>query len=493
MALSTSKFRSFAGRGVVLRWLAACALLAGASGSAQADEPPSPESPAPPPPEAPPPPASPLPSPPALPLPEAKQPSAEERFWSHGKSIPLGPFKLDVGAGLRLRGEGQDNFNVKRYGDGSHDVFLLERVRLEARLRFSDALQLFVQGQDAHVLGSNFSNSDFPNGSPYNNTFDLRQAYLEWTRIGGSPVGFKLGRQTIFYTDTRLMGPGEWCNVGRYDWDAAMLTWRSRALDVDVFYAFRVRNNPSGFDRDHFDYDVLGIFSTVPLGPLKLHAFYFLQMNNFPDAPSPGSFFRHSPGLSFEGVFTSGIDVSGGLVPQFGTWGERDVRALGGYAVVGYTGPVWGKPRLGVHYAYASGDADAADGTTRTFDGLFGAVDRYYGRMNLFAWMNLHDLQAAMSLCPLGPAKLEVDYHLFLLAERRDAWYYASGASQRQDATGAAGRVLGHELDVVATVKATPYARFQGGYALFVPGEFIRTTGSHALAHWAFLQALYEF
>jgi hypothetical protein len=398
-----------------------------------------------------------------------------------------------VGAGLRLRGEGQDNFNVRRYGDGSHDLFLLERARLEVRLHFLDNLQLFVQGQDAHALGSNFSNADFPNGSPYNNTFDLRQAYLEWTRIGGSPIGFKLGRQAIFYTDNRLMGPGEWCNVGRYDWDAAMLTWRSRVLDVDVFYAFRIRPDPSGFDRDHFDYDLLGVFSTVPLGPLKLHAFYFLQMNNFPDAPSTGSFFRHSPGLSFEGVFASGIDLSGGLVPQFGTWGELRVRALGGYAVVGYTAPVWGKPRLGVHYAYASGDADTADGTLRTFDGVFGAVDRYYGRMNLFAWMNLHDLQAAMSLCPFGRAKLEADYHLFLLAERRDAWYYATGSSQRQDATGAAGRVLGHELDLVATVKATPYAHFQAGYALFAPGEFIRNTGSHALAHWAFLQAAYDF
>ena len=45
----------------------------------------------------------------------------------------------------------------------------------------------------------------------------------------------------------------------------------------------------------------------------------------------------------------------------------------------------------------------------------------------------------------------------------------------------------------MATVKATPYAHFQAGYALFAPGEFIRNTGSHALAHWAFLQAAYDF
>ena len=493
MALRTSKFRSCLGIYRVGHWIGIFFCLAGAGGSAQATVPPLAPAPTSPASATAPTPASPTLPPPGLPAVESEQPSAEERFWAHGKGIPLGPFKVDVGGGLRLRGEGQDNFNVKRYGDGSQDLFLLERARLEVCWHFLDDLRLFVQGQDAHALGSNFANADFPNGSPLNNTFDLRQGFVEWTHIGGSPVGFKLGRQSIVYTDSRLMGPGERGNVGRYVWDAAVLTWRSRVLDLDIFYAFRVQYNPSAFDHDHFDYDVLGVFSTAPLGPLQLHAFYFLKMNNFPDSPSAGSFFRHSPGFSFEGAFASGIDVSAGLVPQFGTWGQLEVRALGGYAVAGYTVPIWGKPRFGVHYAYASGDSDTADGTTRTFDGVFGGVAQYYGRMNLFAWMNLHDLQAALSLRPFGRVKLEADYHLFLLAERRDAWYYATGSSQRQDTTGAAGRVLGHELDIVVAVKATPYARLQAGYAWFAPGEFIRSTGAHAYAHWAFLQAAYDF
>jgi hypothetical protein len=217
-------------------------------------------------------------------------------------------------------------------------------------------------------------------------------------------------------------------------------------------------------------------------------------MNNFPATGSPaaGSFFRHSPGVSLEGAFANGIDVSGGVVPQLGTWGRSSVQALGGYAVLGYTAPVFSAPRLGLHYAYASGDPDLADGTLRTFDGVLGAVDQYYGRMNLFAWMNLHDAQAALSLRPLGRIKIEADYHLFLLAEKRDSWYYATGASQRRDVSGASGRLLGHEVDVVVSARATAHARFLAGYGLFIPGQFARNTGPHELAHWGFVQGSYE-
>jgi Alginate export len=424
------------------------------------------------------------------------KPSAEERFWSNIKGLPIGPFKLDLGVGLRLRGEFQGSFNVKKFGAGSHDEILFERARLELGLRISDGFRFFVQGQDAHEFGCNFSNKDFQSSSPYNNHFDLRQAFLEWTRIGRAPLGFKVGRQSISFSDNRLMGPGEWGNVGRYTWDAAALTWRSDRVDVDLFYAFRVQYDPAGFDDRHVNYDVLGLFSTFPVQMLKLHAFYFLQLSNFPSdvkQPHSGSSHRHSAGVSLEGALDSGIDFSAGVIPQFGTWNDTTVMALGGYAVLGYTAPLAGSPRIGLHYAYGSGDSNPADKTTCTFDGLFGAVDKYYGRMNLFAWMNLHDLQLALSGSPMKFIKVSADYHLFLLADKHDAWYYPNGKPQRQDPSGASGRLVGHELDLVVVIKATRHAQIQAGYGLFVPGEFVRHTGLHEPAHWGFLQGSYHF
>lgn len=426
----------------------------------------------------------------------ATTPSAEERLWSHLRDIPIGPFKLDLGASLRLRGELQHNFNVKTYGNDSHDELLLERLRVEVGLHFLDGFRLFVQGQDAHELGCNLANDDFQTGSPYNNHFDLRQAFLEWRGIGGTPMGFKLGRQSIAFTDNRLMGPGEWGNVGRYVWDAAVLTWRSDLVDIDLFYAFRVQYNPVGFDDQHFDDDVLGFFSSLPIKMLKLHAFYFLKMNNFPSGADPipaGSFHRHSPGVSLDATFENGIDLGLGVIPQFGRWGDKTVSALGGYAVFGYSAPIFAKPRVGIHYAYGSGDSKVDDKTIRTFDGIFGAVDKYYGRMNLLAWMNLHDAQIQLSASPLKVIKIVADYHLFVLAESSDAWYFANSKPARHDNTGNSGRIIGHEVDVVLSVNATRRAQIQAGFGLFVPGAFVRNTGSHDLAHWGFLQASYGF
>lgn len=426
----------------------------------------------------------------------ATTPSAEDRFWSQLKGIPIGPLKLDLGASLRLRGELQDNFNVKTYGNGSHDEFLLERLRVELGLHFMDGFRLFVQGQDAHELGCKLANDDFQIASPYNNHFDLRQAFLEWSRIGGTPIGFKLGRQSIAFTDNRLMGPGEWGNVGRYVWDAAVLTWRSDLVDLDLFYAFRVQSDPVGFDYQHFDYDVLGLFSSFPIKMLKIHAFYFLKMNNFPSGDDPvptGSFHRHSPGVSLEGTFENGIDLGLGVISQFGRWGDKKVSALGGYAVFGYTAPIFEKPRVGIHYAYGSGDSKVDDGTIRTFDGLFGAVDKYYGRMNLLAWMNLHDAQLQLSASPLRLIKIVADYHFFVLADGSDVWYFANSKPARHDSTGNSGQIVGHEVDVVLTVNATKHAQIRAGYGLFVPGQLVRNTGSHDLAHWSFLQAGYGF
>jgi len=426
---------------------------------------------------------------------EAEGKRIEDERWSHLKNIAIGEARLDIGAGLRLRGEILDGFNIKKYDENLNDALLLERVRIEMALRYH-GFRIFVQGQDAREFGCDLSNSDFTGSSPYNNDFDLRQAYIENPHVADTPFGFRVGRQSIAYTDNRLMGPGEWGNVGRYVWDAALLTWRSERFSLDLFEAIRVKYEPTRFDEKHYDYDLAGMYSTLEYEDFKFHAFYFLKMNNFVSKNADGGsewFHRHSPGLSMEGTFEDRFDCSMGLVPQFGKWDDKTVLAFGGYATVGYTADVSTSPRVGLHYAYASGDGNPANDTSRTFDGIFGAVDNYYGRMNLFSWMNLHDVQLALSNKPLPFLKANLDYHLFFLADNKDAWYYSTGQQQRRDMDGESGSFVGHEVDLVMTLKATSHAQLQAGYGLFIPGEFVRNTGKEKLAHWGFIQGNYEF
>jgi hypothetical protein len=177
------------------------------------------------------------------------------------KNINIGFADLDIGGGLRLRGQYQTDFNIKKYTDG-HDGFGEERFRLECSLKFIETMRFFVQMQDAHVYDLQFAVKDFyPPYSPYENPFDLRQAFFEYRNIAATPLGVKIGRQTFLYGDNRVLGPGEWGNVGRYFWDAANILYRSEDCNTDLFAAKQVISNPDGFDDDHPDMTVYGLYS----------------------------------------------------------------------------------------------------------------------------------------------------------------------------------------------------------------------------------------
>jgi len=178
---------------------------------------------------------------------------------------------------------------------------------------------------------------------------------------------------------------------------------------------------------------------------------------------------------------------------QFGDYGKDEIRALGYSARLGCTFDTLWKPRIGVEYSFASGDSDPTDSDHNTFDGLFGAVDKFYGRMNMIAWKNLNDYQATVSVNPRRGVKVWVDYHYFALDEAEDAWYWCSGKPAREDPAGGSGTTLGHEIDLLAKWKVNDYCELFCGYAHFFPGSFIRHTGTDHDANWVFFQATLFF
>ncbi|MBN2594488.1 MAG: alginate export family protein, partial [Sedimentisphaerales bacterium] len=175
--------------------------------------------------------------------------------WSDAlKDIPIGRFQLDIGGSIRFRSEYQKNFNAQRYADTRkqtyrEDGFLLQRTRLDFDLHFAEEARLYTEIQDARAYDSDFSKDDFFANSPYWNDADMRQVYLEWLHIGDSPFGFRIGRQTIFYGDNRIWGPGNWGNVGRYTWDAAKVITDLPFAETHFIFANRVRYEPHHFDQ----------------------------------------------------------------------------------------------------------------------------------------------------------------------------------------------------------------------------------------------------
>jgi len=424
--------------------------------------------------------------------------------WSDSfKNIPIGPYKLDIGGSVRLRFEHSDDFNIQRYADQrrktlSRDDFLLHRSRIDFDLRFSDQAHFYTQFQDARVYDSDFAKKDFSLGCPYWNSFGLRQAYLEWRHINDTPFGVNLGRQSIFYGDNRIWGPGEWGNVGRYTWDAVKLIADTKPAEVHFIFARRVSYDDHKFIDNHdSNLDAYGIYAMLKNLPFRSDLFWVGKhtdsnyiINKKGDTAALDT---QTVGFYIDGKFCKAWDYGGTFAHTFGDYNNDRVEAYGANARIGYTFDTAWKPRLGAEYTFASGDSDPDDGVYQTFDGAFGSVAKMYGRMNLFSWMNIHDSQLSCSLKPTEKTKASLDWHWFYLDEAKDAWYYCNGRLQRSDHTGQAGSSVGQEIDLIVSYKYSNHLKFQVGYAHFFPGSFLKNTGKSPDADWFFLQMLYSF
>jgi hypothetical protein len=425
-------------------------------------------------------------------------PALAERSWySPLKDIEVGLGKLDLGLNVRARYESLDNFNILHYGTVTDDKVLLLRTRLSADYRLTEQAHTFVEFQDARYWLSDLSLADFGRSSSYYDEFDLRQAYLEWRRIGESPFGVKLGRQILLYGDRRVFAPAEWGNVGNYWWDAAKLYYETDPIAVDVVYAQRVLSEPKDWNFDHWPYHVGAVYARVKQLAVTLDAFYVVKHDWSGSAKGErgtGNETRHTFGLFSERPAGKGWDYGLFAAGQLGEYGRDDIRAFGVIARGGYTfKPAW-KPRVGFEFNYASGDRDPKDGVAGTFDGIFGAMDIPYGWMNVVSWRNLQDYVVNFSVQPAKPLKLSVDYHYFRLAQARDAWYWVNGKPERRDRTGQAGQDLGHELDVILRWQVNKELELLAGYARFLTGDYVRNTpGNSQDANWAFLQLTYNF
>lgn len=411
---------------------------------------------------------------------------------------------FSIGGDLRLRFESLENFNIKQTLH-DQDTYFLERFRLNFTLQSKHGIQALVQFQDAHSIDAKLENKDFKGSSPFNNDLDLRQASIQWKKIKRSPFGFKVGRQAISYRDNRVFGPGEWGNVGRYTWDAAVFKYEDSHVSLDAFYAKRLFYRPSKFLDDHYPYDVYAVYAQLKKWPFNADLFYVCKDNENDEDKFNERYMkeqRHTIGIYLQRTIVlcekkCSLNCSGLYACQTGRYPNKDknISASGAFASLGLDLNLFVPQSFSVRYSYGSGDRDANDDNVQTFDGIFGAIDLYYGRMNLFSWMNIKDCQLTYELKSGRGFKLITEYHWFYVDEKSDAWYYGTGKPARTgpQVSAAGSDFLGRELDVFVVYKATKSLEFQTGYCRFSPGDVIVKSGFHAVNNYFIFQTSLEF
>jgi hypothetical protein len=433
--------------------------------------------------------------------------------WDIGASYRV-RFDDKLGAGTTDAGSNWD-FS-KRPVDDNNNSYLVSR--LMPRVAYTGKRVAFtVEGRSSYSFDDErFSASAAGKGLTDRDAgLDLHQAFLFIGNHKEFPLSLKIGRQELVYGDQRLVGHSRWSNVPR-TFDAAKLRWQNSFFGVDLFTGGVVYTDSNNLNRansqDHFS----GAYFNFPtLLKNEIAEAYILARNvergiatdNWSGVPPPARF----PGA--QDVYTAGVRVKSKpnvydpwdygyeVMYQFGNrtavFPATTVAAAlaaprldhHAYAIVAQGGYTWTKnthqPRLALLYSFGSGDKNATDLNSGTFQNLFPTNHSFYGYMDLNGLQNIHDVRVAYTFKPTATSIIALEGHSHFLNRATDLWYNVAGAP-RNVTTAAAGsggsyrinptygKHVGNEIDLVGAWTFRPYAQIEAGACRYFRGDYIK-------------------
>lgn len=438
-----------------------------------------------------------------------------ERFEYHaGYGIAGTPGSLD------FRDQNADTINA----------YHLHKLRFRAG--YTDSwFSVLTEGRSSLASGDERIASAAPvrreGDGPEADSIDLHQAFVTLGNHKEFPLSLKVGRQELSYGEERLLGAFAWNNIGRV-FDAAKLRWQNSWFGADFFASRLVIPEDGRFNVSN-DYEWFsGFYATSPKIPKHSLDVYGFARNatpqaaravDSPQAPLPsardvytlGARLKSAPGRL--GSWDYFVDLAGQLGnyadPRAGApAGRLDHEAWMAVFNGGYTfSDLWGAPRLGLEYAFGSGDGDPQDGSHGTFDNLYPTNHKFYGYGDFVSLQNIHNLRPMLTLKPTARLSVALEGHLFWLADTADSFYNVGGVPRGgagpTPGTGYGvnpdyGGFVGAELDVIAGYAVTRFAQIEAGYAHFFTGSYVNQSlsdpafGSRA-ADFFYLQAVINF
>jgi hypothetical protein len=257
---------------------------------------------------------------------------------------------------------------------GNQDSYYLQRFRMNATIAPQRWLKFYLEGQDSRAFG--YQRRPIPGG--VQNPADLRQAYAELGSTLEGPWALRAGRQDLTFGDQRLIGAGDWGNVGR-TFDAVRLTHQKQHGRFDLFAASQVVAAPGMLDESHGNIKLYGLYTAFSKWtPSSVVEPYVLWKSQ--------TVARDEKGLAGDlDLVTIGVRAAGKLAAKTEYKWETALRAGN-----------W-----------------SGDGHKGTFDQLYAANYPKYGPVDKICWQSIHQLTGGVESKMSKPLTLRVEYHAF--------------------------------------------------------------------------------
>jgi hypothetical protein len=349
--------------------------------------------------------------------------------------------------------------------------------------------------QDSRV----FFNHHVATAPPYQNIWDVREAYV---RVGSSTEGWidlVAGRQMFSFGDERVIGPSDWLNMGR-TFDTVRVDLHHPGVEVSIFAASVINAIDGQIDHHIEGNNIYGIYSSFThlLRHTTIEPYLLWRvapsMTSLPETEGRGNLSEVTGGARVAGTLFDNFDYDVEMNKQTGSLGPDTVDAWAGHWNAGYTfqeARIY--PRVFAEYNYASGNKNPNGTTWGTHDQIYPSSHDKMDFADQFGWRNIKDVRAGVDEKVAKKWTLTEMVDDFWLATRNDAVYASSGAISIAAHPGATSGHLGTELDLIAEYKQNRHVDYGFGFCHLFTGQYLNEATHGKDYNYPFAYVTYVF
>jgi hypothetical protein len=287
------------------------------------------------------------------------------------------PSWLQFNAQFRNRLEETGHIGYKR-GSDVHD---LTQLRLQVAIHPVWWLRLVGETQDAEVF---FNGNLVPGKPPYQNRWDIRQAFMEVGADGDNEGWFDLigGREMLSFGDERLIGPSDWLNQGR-TFDVIRADIHHPGFRISLFASSVVIARDGVVDHHLEGNNLYGIYSTfnhfIPGATLEPYVLWNLVPANVTLSGNQGrgALDEVTAGARLAGKLPAAFSYDVQMALQRGSLGPYSIQSWAGHWHLERKFTAAGEPGVFVESNYATGAKNPSGRFWNTFDQIYPSITNW--------------------------------------------------------------------------------------------------------------------